>query len=408
MLRLTTVKMGLALALAACTCAAARAQLPAKVDLAPEFHKFGLTPLQQGGRDVCSLFAVTAVAEFELAKNSEPPFLRLSEEYLIWAANEATGMTGDQAMFYEAVHGLNVLGICTDKLMPYENTTDAKRKPSPAARTDARALAGRWKVHWIKRWDVNRRLTAAELHAIKEALAAGHPVACGLRWPKTLPGHELIQVPPAGQVFDGHSIVFVGNQDDAKKPGGGVLFFRNSWGPQWGNQGYGVMSYAYATAYANDAVWLELGSPHAEVPLERFEAEHLPVLGKSNCDVSTQDMKDFGGPMWSQGKQLFCGAKNGSHIELGFKVAKAGNYRVRVLATAAPDFGTIRIALDGKTVKPDFDLYSGRVSPSGSLELGTHQLTVGQHRVRFTVVGKNAGSTNYLFGIDTLDLLPAP
>jgi hypothetical protein len=238
-------------------------RLPASADLAPEFRKLGLTACKQGDRDVCSLFAVTALAEFELAKNAAVRQPRLSEEYLIWAAHKASGGKGDQAMFYEAVHGLNVFGICDDKLMPYASKPDPARKPSAEARADAKQRGERWKVHWIKRWDLKRRLSDAELREIKDALTSGHPVACGLRWPKKLAGHELLQVPAADQVADGHSIVFTGYRDDPQKPGGGVLLFRNSWGVAWGEQGYGVMSCAYAVAYTNDAVWLELGPPHS-------------------------------------------------------------------------------------------------------------------------------------------------
>lgn len=36
-----------------------------KANLAPEFQKLELVPRAQGERDVCSLFAITAVAEFE-------------------------------------------------------------------------------------------------------------------------------------------------------------------------------------------------------------------------------------------------------------------------------------------------------------------------------------------------------
>ena len=54
--------------LAVATVAAALAEPPSTVDLGPEFRKFGLTPLQQGDRADCSLFAMTALAEFELAE----------------------------------------------------------------------------------------------------------------------------------------------------------------------------------------------------------------------------------------------------------------------------------------------------------------------------------------------------
>jgi len=383
------------------------APLPGKIDLVPKFKKFALAPEAQGDRDVCSLFAVTSLADFESSRGASADYQRLSPEFLIWAARQATGHKGEQAMFFEAVHGLNVFGICTEEHLAYTDqaNTDGKRQPPKAALADAKERAQRWIVHWIKRWDLKQPLTAAQLRAIKETLAAGHPVACGLRWPKKLEGYQLLAVPPAGEVFDGHSIAFVGYQDEPTKPGGGTFRFRNSWGPQWGQDGYGLMSFAYARAYGNDAVWLELGRPGAEVPVQRFETETLAVLAKNNCEPSTQEMDQWGAAMWSQGKQCFCAAKDGGFLELGLEVRKTGRYRVRVLATAGPDFGKVRIALVGKGRGPAFDLYCGRVSPSGTLELGTHELAAGGHPIRFQVEGKNAASTNYFFGIDTVDLL---
>jgi hypothetical protein len=141
------------------------------------------------------------------------------------------------------------------------------------------------------------------------------------------------------------------------------------------------------------------------VPLQRFEAAALPVVASGRCQCHVQDMADWERALWSRGKQLFCGAEKGGHVELAIHVNKAGRYRLRVLATAAPDFGTIRVALDEKWLPPHFDLYCGRVSPAGSLELGSHDLTPGQHRIRFASIGKDAASTGYAFGIDAIDLL---
>jgi hypothetical protein len=300
-----------------------------------------------------------------------------------------------------------MFGICTEALMPYVPKPNLNVKPNKAQLANANELAHRWRAHWIKRWDVTRPLTDTELRGIKQALAAGHPVACGLRWPKNLKGPALLAVPGPREVADGHSIAFVGFEDDPKMNGGGTFWFRNSFGPNWGQQGYGRMSYAYARAYANDAVWLELGRPGSEVPKARFEAEQLRALVRRQCDVNPQDMTAWGGRMWSQGKQLMCIAKNGGSVELGVDVRKAGRYRVRVLATAAPDYGKIRILLDGKRQGADVDLYCGRISPSGSLELGTHELIAGHHTFGFHVAGKNVASTNYYFGIDAIDLLAA-
>jgi hypothetical protein len=307
----------------------ASAALPNRADLATEFQKLELVPRAQGERDVCSLFAITAIAEFEWARNGQQPRQQFSEEFLIWAGNEAFGLKGDQAMFYKAVHGLNCFGICSNELMPYEAKPTAKRSPSAKALADANGRAERWKVEWIKRWDVKCSLGQKELLAIKASLASGHPVACGLRWPKALKGHELLQLPGADGVFDGHSIVFTGYKDDPSQAGGGILQFRNSWGPRWGKSGYGVMSYAYAQAYANDALTLQLGPPKSEVPVKRFEAEALPVLARDRCDTNSQDMGGWGAR---------CGAR-ASNSSAGPKKAGSWSWALRSARPVHTGFG---------------------------------------------------------------------
>ena len=260
-------------------------------------------------------------------------------------------------------------------------------------------------MHWIKRWDVQRPLGPLQMLGIRQALAAHHPVACGLRWPKQLGGYQLLKVPPPDQVFDGHSVMLTGYARDAQRPGGGVLLFRNSDGPKWGKGGFGVMSFAYAERYANDALWLERESPRAEVPVARYEAEGMRVLESRRCATRVQDMKEWGGRMWSQGRQLYCGAQQNGVVVLAFSVPKTGRYRLRVLATAAPDFGIVRVALDGRPVGEPFDLYAGRVCPAGSLELGTIEIAAGPKRLRVTAVGKNTASQGFAFGLDAVDLL---
>ncbi|HEV3023023.1 MAG TPA: C1 family peptidase [Pirellulales bacterium] len=383
--------------------------LQAKVDLTPEFQRLGLPAHAQGNSDVCSLFAVTGVADFENARHGPGKQPCLSEEFLIWAARQATGKDHDQAMFYEAVQGLNVLGICDEALMPYAPNANPNsgppRRPSPKAIADARQRAERWQVHWIRRWDVSRPMSDAQFQGIKRTLAKGHPVACGLRWPNKLKGSSIVSESPPGGVFDGHSIAFVGYTDDAAAPGGGTLRFRNSFGANWGNHGYGVMSYAYVRKYANDAIWLALGKPGSERPAERFEAAGLPIVEHRSCETQVQKMADFEPKLWTQGRQLFCGAKKGGDVLLAFDVREAGRYRVRLLATAAPDYGRLAVALDGAATAATFDLYSGRVSPSGSLELGQHDLAAGRHRLRCMAVGKNPASGGFYFGLDAIDLM---
>jgi hypothetical protein len=380
--------------------------LPDAVDLRPEFSRHELVPESQGSRNTCSLFAITSLAEFEAANVLGEP-ANFSKEYLVWAANEATGRSGDQAMFYEALAGLNSLGACEQELMPYERREDGERVPVEGVVEQATSLSSRWRVHWIKLWDVEQPLSDEQLLAIRSALADGHPVACGLRWPNDDPGDTLIHVPSPDDVYDGHSIAFVGYRDDATVEGGGEFIFRNSYGQRWGDQGYGTMSYAYARAYANDALWIELGAAGCETPITRFEAESLEILEQDKCNASSQSMRPYGAAMWSQRRHLFCQSEGEGSVEIGFNTDSAGTYRVRLLATAAPDYGIIRFSLDGVLVDGEFDLYSGRVCPAGSLELGVVTLEPGEHRLRIENVGKAQTSAGYSFGIDTIDLLAA-
>lgn len=379
-------------------------RLPPKVVLDTEYLSSGLPTIDQGDRDVCSLFAITGLAEFEYARSAPNAHTRLSQEYLVWAA---TGKTGEQAMFWEATYGLNKEGICAFDLMPYDLKADPARKPSPAAMQNARTLGERWKVNWIKRWNVTEPLTPAQIGQIKHALAGGHPVACGLRWPKKINDTAILTVPPPGEVRDGHSIAFTGYEDDPSVPGGGFFHFRNSCGDKWGEDGFGHMCYGYAEAYANDVLWMKLEAPGSEAPARRHEAEAMKVVRAQHCQTSVQNMDQFEGALWSHHEQLFGNAEKGGSVVLRFEVVDPGAYRVRLLATAAPDFGRIRIALDGKFAGPDVDLYAGRVSPSGALELGTHELGAGPHLLEVTSVGKSPASGGFSFGLDALDLAPA-
>jgi dipeptidyl aminopeptidase/acylaminoacyl peptidase len=150
------------------------------------------------------------------------------------------------------------------------------------------------------------------------------------------------------------------------------------------------------------------GRPAAkpEKPGTVLEAERLPVVGRERCETSVQDMAPWNRSLWSEGRQLFCEARQGGYVELDVTCPAAGRYQFAVGLTRAGDYGVLQVSLDGKDVGGPFDGFNGAVVPSGKLELATVELTRGAHRVRFTAVGKNARSTNYYMGIDCLELRP--
>jgi C1A family cysteine protease len=96
--------------------------------------------------------------------------------------------------------------------------------------------------------------TTKTLDALKENLAAGLPTMFGFTVYSSIPslgdGKGEIPFPkPGDRTEGGHAVAAVG-YDDKKKIGKetGALLIRNSWGTDWGDEGYGWLPYSYVTA----------------------------------------------------------------------------------------------------------------------------------------------------------------
>ena len=224
--------------------------MPLSVDLRPAFQKLGLAPRRQGARGTCSVFTITGALEYAIAVK-QGSGTRLSVEFLNWAGHHAVGRRQDGGFFSELWKGYEAHGICPETDQPYQSHFDADLDPRPEAMMHASATRDLGlALHWIKEWDVHTGLTAAQQAEIKKSLADKRPVCGGFRWPKKAVWKEaVLQMCPAEEVFDGHSVLLVGYRDDAAQPGGGVFLIRNSGGD--GSDGY--LPYAYVMAYMNDA-----------------------------------------------------------------------------------------------------------------------------------------------------------
>ena len=141
----------------------------------------------------------------------------------------------------------------------------------------------------------------------------------------------------------------------------------------------------------------------ASAPLQ---AEKLELESGANWSVSTQPVAGFGKDCWSGNQQLFFPPNAKGTITFRLPVAAPGSYRMDLYATRAPDFGRVRVFLDGESLGAVFDAYAPVVIPSGQVTLGTSNLTQGTHRLRIDMVGKNPASANFGFGLDCIDLVP--
>jgi hypothetical protein len=181
------------------------------------------------------------------------------------------------------------------------------------------------------------------------------------------------------------------------------------------------------TLYASMAYWyLEPGGhdPYLPLPLEErtgynipaapkqvlgaIEGESLKVLAKTGGNLQPQDMASFGN-RWSNDSQLWwTGAKPGDKLELALPVANAGKYKALAQFTRAVDYGIVQLALDGRKLGNPIDLYNNGVVATGELDLGTHTLSAGEHKLTVEITGANAkAEKSYMFGLDYVTLVGA-
>jgi hypothetical protein len=236
---------------------------PPSIDLRPALEKCAGPTRGQGARGTCSVFTMTGALEFALGHKGRDP-QKLSVEFLNWASNQCVRQNADGGFFHDLLRGYSTYGICEEEKMPYARKFDPALTPDPAVIETAKKQAEQGlSPHWIKKWNVRTGLEPAQFTAIKETLAAGWPVCGGFRWPKQERWeNDILQMCPPEAVFDGHSILLAGYKDDPSLPGGGIFYFRNTNRPRMAC----AMSYEYARAYMNDAVWIE--GPSGAAPAE--------------------------------------------------------------------------------------------------------------------------------------------
>jgi len=244
-----------------------------EVDLRPEIKSRGLQVRDQGNRGTCTVFATTFLLEYQRAGMAgEHGADALSEEYLNWAGNKATGEDSDGGFFTKFISGYQAWGIARSQSMPYRATYNPKHPATPSSATIAAAKAlfpVRYPFTILKVWDDTKGMTDAELQHVLATLRSGRPVATGIWWltnfatvkvagvpllkdyPRSANSHSNTALNP---MFDGHSIDLVGFRESRTFPGGGYFIFRNSFGPSFGNAGYGFVSFQYLRGYANDAI----------------------------------------------------------------------------------------------------------------------------------------------------------
>jgi len=183
---------------------------------------------------------------------------------------------------------------------------------------------------------------------------------------------------------------------------------------------------AKPTLYAAVAYWYQAPGgedPYKSVPIDQrtgyyvepeiprvkgaLEGEKLKILSKTAGNARPQDMANFG-PAWSGESQLWwTGAHPGDRLVLEVPVEKAGKYKLVANFTKAIDYGVHQLSLDGKKLGSALDLFNDGVVATGPVDLGTHELAAGKHKLTVEITGANPKAVKkYMFGLDYVRLVP--
>jgi C1A family cysteine protease len=245
------------------------ATLPINVDL-----REWCSPIEDQGQ-IGSCTAQAGVGLFEyFERKALGHHLDASRLFLYKATRNLLHWTGDTGAFLRTTMGAMALfGVPPESYWPYD--ADRFDEEPPAF---CYAFAQNYQALKYFRLDPIGTPPDQVLARIRYYLASGFPTMLGFTvyssiWQIETSG-EIPLPTPDESVDGGHAIVAVGyddekeivNPNDSRVFSKGAFLIRNSWGTEWGMNGYGWLPYDYVTSGLADdwwtlvkAEWIETG-----------------------------------------------------------------------------------------------------------------------------------------------------
>lgn len=241
--------------------------------LQPDFIRLGLGVKNQGRRPSCAVYSIVSALEFQNARLSGA-VEKLSEEYLIWATRRSLGLAGPGAALLRdpatdefaedagfalpsVIAALQTYGIPLYDDMRNQPGLAAADVPEPPPEIIARARARR--LVFISPLPGGR--PAVVLPRIIHALNAGFPVPIGVRWPNERAIRAGVLNGQTPQPDALHAVTVIGYECPTGRIEDTVFVFKNSYGPRWGQGGYGRATHAYLSRHLLDAYVLDVRTP---------------------------------------------------------------------------------------------------------------------------------------------------
>ncbi|MEG4326689.1 C1 family peptidase [Microcoleus sp. herbarium5] len=224
--------------------------LPSVVDLS-----FWCSPIRdQGSLNSCTAFAAAALLEY-FARKAKDEYTSISPLFLYKVARNLMNSTGDVgASVRETMKTMVAFGVPPEKYWSYE--ADKFDEEPPAFCYSYAQSYKTLKYFRLDRPDVTKEILLFQIQAV---LAADFPCIFGFTVYSSIYNKQNISsgcIPypsKKDQVIGGHTVLAVGYNnykkikyfDGEEKITTGAFLIRNSWGTEWGQQGYGWLPYDY-------------------------------------------------------------------------------------------------------------------------------------------------------------------
>jgi C1A family cysteine protease len=207
--------------------------LASKVDLRPQCPK---VVYDQGNLGSCTGNAIAGAHEFDQMKQGLTPVFTPSRLFIYYNERDMEGTVGSDAgaQIRDGIKSIGRLGVCPETMWPYNIATFTTK---PSANCYSAALQHRA----VRYYRVPRVLAQ-----MKGCLAEGYPFVYGFSVYESFESQQVAQtgvvpMPAASEaLLGGHAVLAVGFDDSQQR-----FIVRNSWGPNWGMNGYFTMPYTY-------------------------------------------------------------------------------------------------------------------------------------------------------------------
>lgn len=242
----------------------AATKLPSSVDL----RRFCSPIEDQGKLGSCTAHAGVGMLEY-FERRTTGKHLDASRLFLYKVTRQLLGFSGDDGAYLrDTMKAMVLFGVPPEKYWPYD-VDRFNEEPSSFCFSFAQS----YQAIEYYRLDPPGTPPSTVLETVKRNLAGQLPAMFGFSVYSSIPpiGDDKgeIPFPSNGDSHEGgHAVLAVG-YDDQKKIGStkGALLIQNSWGTDWGENGYGWLPYAYIETGLADDFWTMIKAEYIDTEL---------------------------------------------------------------------------------------------------------------------------------------------